>query len=107
MSYWFNHLGGSSTTEPLFETFPALYDKLAHADGEHTDVCLAHESEWGLSAFKDGLLVWENLAEGDGPRHMAAVPREKVLELWERLAAGDIEAVEREPWLPGYGISRS
>jgi hypothetical protein len=32
---------------------------------------------------------------------MKGVSRQKVLELWLELAAGDIAAVEAEPWLPG------
>ena len=49
-----------------------------------------------------GLLVWENVeAEESSPRHMTSVPRRKVLDLWLKLAQGDIAAVEAEPWLPG------
>lgn len=72
-------------------------------DDEHPDVSIEHESGWGLSAFQSGLLVWENV-EGDvEPRHMPSVPRDRVRELFRRVAAGDLEAVESEPWLPGYG----
>ncbi len=73
-------------------------------DPEHPDVALKHETEWCLSAFRSGLLVWENVeADADNPRHMTDVPREKVLCLWVKLAQGDIAAVEAEPWLPGCG----
>ena len=70
-------------------------------DREHPCVSLTHESEWSLGAYPDGLLVWENLEEGD-PRHMNAVPREQVLSLWIKLSEGRIPEIEREPWLPGY-----
>jgi hypothetical protein len=30
------------------------------------------------------------------------VQREKLIELMERLARGDLDALEREPWQPGY-----
>jgi hypothetical protein len=33
---------------------------------------------------------------------MTGVSEEKILLLWEALANGDIELIEREPWLPGY-----
>jgi len=32
---------------------------------------------------------------------MKGVSRQKVLELWLKLAAGNIAVVEAEPWLPG------
>jgi hypothetical protein len=48
--------------------------------------------------------VWENVEAEEGAiRHMMSVPREKVLDLWLKLAQGDIAEVEAEPWLPGYG----
>ena len=73
-------------------------------DIEHPDVALTHETEWCLGAYPSGLLVWENLEDGDpNPRHMNGVSREKVLALWLKLAEGDMAAVEAEPWLPGYG----
>jgi hypothetical protein len=78
-------------------------------DLEHPCVSLKHETEWCLSAFLSGLLVWENVGgapedddpEGQPTRHMTGVSREKVLELWLKLAAGDIAVVDAEPWLPG------
>src|SRR5262245_36058483 len=30
-------------------------------DFEHSDVSLKHETEWCLSAFPSGLLIWENV----------------------------------------------
>lgn len=72
-------------------------------DDEHPDVALTHESEWCLSAFPGGLLVWENVEEDDEPRHMRNVARADVRRLWLALAAGDLETIEAEPWLPGYG----
>lgn len=72
-------------------------------DDEHPDVSIEHESGWGLSAFQSGLLVWENVEEDGGARHIRAVPRDHVRDLFRRVAAGEIDVVEAEPWLPGYG----
>ncbi len=33
---------------------------------------------------------------------MIPVSKERVLALWRLLAAGDIEAILKEPWRPGY-----
>lgn len=63
---------------------------------------LKHQSEWCLSAFEDGKLVWENVEEGSA-KHMRGVSRETTLRLWLALAAGDVVAIDREPWQPGYG----
>jgi hypothetical protein len=76
-------------------------------DFEHPDVSPKHETEWSLSVFLSGLLIWENVGDGseddevEPARHMKGVSRQKVLELWLKLAAGDIASVESEPWLPG------
>lgn len=57
-------------------------------DAEHPDVALSHESEWTLSVFESGLVVWENVAEDDEPRHRHGVSRGEVRRLGQELAAG-------------------
>jgi len=102
MTYWVNHLNGDSEVDVPIDKLPELYDELSGADDEHTDVSLTHESEWCLSAFKSGLLVWENVA-GDGePKHMRDVASEKTLSLWKLLANGEIQEIEKENWQQGY-----
>jgi len=95
---------GATESNPSVGRLRELLQSLDIDDQEHPDVTLKHETEWCLSAFRSGLLVWENVEDEAGnPRHMTGVPREKVLGLWIKLARGDIAAVEAEPWLPGYG----
>ena len=73
-------------------------------DPEHPDVSLTHESEWCLSAFQSGLLVWGNLEDDAGSdRHMTNVPRSEVRRLWSALARGDLHVVDAEDWQPGHG----
>ena len=103
MSYWVNHLMGNSDIEFPLASLEDLYAELAQADSEHPEVSLTHESEWSLSAFSSGLLVWENVAGEGDPKHMRDVPREKVLQLWALLSKGAIPDIDRENWLPGYG----
>ena len=79
-----------------------LYDELVVQDDEHPNVSVEHETAWSLGAFSAGLLVWENVEAGE-PRHMRNVSREDVIRLWCLLAPGDIDAINGEPWLDGYG----
>src|SRR5262245_54381110 len=95
---------GATVSNPSTERLRELLRSLDIDDPEHPDVALKHETEWCLSAFSSGLLVWENgEAAGNNARHMRSVPREKVLDLWLKLARGDIAAVDVEPWQRGYG----
>ena len=96
--------GGPWKKNPPIERLRELLRSLDMEDKEHADVALKHETEWCLSAYSGGLLVWENAeVEEDMARHMKCVPRERVLGLWLALAQGDLAAIEAEPWLPGYG----
>ena len=74
-------------------------------DPEHPDVWLTHESGWTLLVFESGLVVWENPETEDEPRHQINVSSEKALELWLKLARGEIAAIEQEPWCPGQSSS--
>ena len=94
---------GASHLDVDDEEIDRILDELdGPVDEEHPNVSISHESGWGLSAFQSGAVVWENVEGDDEPRHMSAVPRDRVRELFRRLAVGDIDAVEAEPWLPGY-----
>ena len=95
---------GAAQINPPVARLRELLQSLDIEDKEHPDVCLKHETEWCLSAFPSGRLVWENVgAEDNNPRHMTSVSRERVLSLWLKLAQGDVAAVEAELWLPGNG----
>ena len=102
MTFSVTTLAGSSESAPSDSRLREILDELNSPDPEHSDVSLTHESEWCLSAFRSGRLVWENLEHG-APRHMRNVPRERVLDLWKALALGHIDQVDKEPWLPGHG----
>jgi hypothetical protein len=96
------HWDGSWDENPPLDALPDLYDELKTTDPEHGEVSVTHDDTgWNLSAHRDGRLVFEHLKQG-GQRHMIPVSKERVLELWRLLAAGDIEAILKEPWRPGY-----
>ena len=94
---------GQCLDEPSEEAMASALAELDEDDEEHPDTWLSHENGWSLSADQDGRLTWENADEDGEPRHLLDVSRAKVLALWRRLAEGDLEAIEREPWRPGYG----
>ncbi|MFF7438028.1 hypothetical protein [Streptomyces sp. NPDC008122] len=99
MSYFMYDVMDGTVDEPDPETMRRVLDGLAQADDEHPDVSLTHESGWSLSAFGDGLLVWENPDEDSmAPGEMRDVAREEVLRLFGLLAAGDIASVEALSW---------
>jgi hypothetical protein len=104
MSYIVRRRYGRTVRDPPLSTLPELLVELDSRpeDIEHCDVSLTHESDWCLSAYGDGYLVFGHLERG-GERHMKGVPREKIIDLWKSLAAGDIASIEREPWIAGYG----
>ncbi len=80
--------------------FRALPSILAASD---PDAWLSHDTEWTISVSQSRLVVWEDVEHDDKPRHLLNVSREKIEELWRRLAAGDLAAIERENWRSGYG----
>ncbi len=103
MAYWVNHLMGKSSVDYSLDLLGSLYDELSDADSENTDVSLTHESEWCLSAFSSGLVIWENVAGEGEPKHMSNLARENVIKLWKLLSTGNISDVDQEQWQPGYG----
>ena len=101
MAYHATTRWGAAESNPSEDRLREILAELDVDDSEHPDASLTHETEWSLSAFQSGLLMWENLEEGE-PRHMTGVSRGQVRELWLLLSRGDIAGVDAQPWLPGY-----
>lgn len=103
MTFSILHRMGDGEQSPPLDALDALYDELLEDDDpEHGEVGVCHdETEMSLTAYRSGVLIWSD-AEDDRPRHMKDVSRDKVLELWKALAAGDLDRVSREPWKSGY-----
>jgi hypothetical protein len=100
LSFHVSHRYGASESSPTLDSFDALHDELADDDDEHPSVSVGHESAWSLGAYGGGLLVWENVEDGE-PQHMHGVSRENVIRLWKLLAGGDIDTIASEPWQSG------
>ena len=101
MAFHVTHSSGSMESCPPLSVLPSLLDELQTADAEHGDVSITHESEWCITVSRSGVVVFENLERGE-PRHLQQVSRDKILDLWSRLARGEIESLETEPWILGY-----
>jgi hypothetical protein len=84
------------------ERMAAVLGNIDPDDVEHVSVSLTHESEWCLEVYASGLVVFENLEDND-PRHMRLPCPLQALELWQQLARGEVSALQRLAWQPGYG----
>lgn len=104
MAFHITHVGGAMDADPPLESLEMLFEELLReADDEHFSVAVTHETEWCLGAYESGDLVWENLeGPANKPRHMKGLSREKIIALWKKLANGEIEEIQSEPWLEGY-----
>jgi hypothetical protein len=98
------HSDGSGDNNPPLESLSGLYDELLTADVEHGDVTVVHDDlGWYLSAHRDGRVILRRLKDQTDARHMLAIEKERVLDLWHRLIRGDLDNLLKEPWKPGYG----
>ncbi len=81
----------------------ALLAHLDAADQKHTDVSVRTADGWAISAYRSGNVVFGNVeARQPAERHIKGLPRDEISRLMRLLAAGDLAALEREPWEPGY-----
>jgi hypothetical protein len=107
LRFTINHRwGGTENVEsPSGQELTALLAELDDpTDIEHPDVSINdNESRWYLSVFAGdaGLVVLEN--DEDEIRHMRGLTSEDIAALCTAFASGDLVAVLREAWLPGYG----
>lgn len=103
MTFSVTHVDGSMDQPHDIAGFSALLDELQEATVENVDVAVGHESGWTLTVLVSGLVVWENVEEGDAPQHLRGLSRDETLELMALVASGDTDAVGSRSWVPGYG----
>lgn len=107
MAFTVTHAMGWMGEPDDFSGFPALLDELdTVADAEHPDVSITHESQWSLGIMMGGRVIWENVEGAGDPKHLDGLSREEILRLMRLVAAGDLDSVHSQPWLPGYGPDR-
>lgn len=99
MSYFMNNLMGESFDAPNEAQIRQIIAELEHADDEHTDVSLGHESGWTLSVFQGKKLLWENVESPDiSPREVTLDSWDAVVDLLLALSRGNIETVNATSW---------
>lgn len=103
MTFHITHRLGSVDGPQSISDLSDLLSELGEdiGDEEHASVSVTHETEWCLSAYGGGYVVFEHLENG-GERHMRGVSDAQIIRLWTCLANGDIQAVEEALWCPGY-----
>jgi|SRR5438477_8231654 len=103
MTFTLTDLMGEDSTSDDPQNIDALLNQLDAADQEHTDVAVRTADGWTISAYRSGNVVYGNVeARPPASRHIKGLPREEIGRLMRLLAAGDLAALEREPWEPGY-----
>ena len=107
MSYYVVTRWGDSIDDPNEQQMRDVLRELDTEDEEHPDCWLTHDSGWTLSVFEGGRVAFTNDERGLPSRHIPDVSREKVLQLWLRLAAGELDVLEREAWEPGTHVPLS
>jgi hypothetical protein len=98
MGFFISNGNGESEDSPTVETMRAYLEDLDPLDEEHGAAWVGDD--------EDNMLEWEvggNLAysQSNQTRHMSHVSANRVIALWQKLAAGQLDELEREPWQPG------
>lgn len=103
-AFTFTARDGSMESGRLWR-LPLLIDQLEEEeDIEHPDVAVTHESGWGVSLFRSGLIVFGNVESRapDADVHLYAGRAEQLIAS-TAVAAGRHDLITDWPWLPGNG----
>ena len=79
----------------------AQLDRVSCDDVDHPDITLIHDpSGWSLSVFPNGTVTFEDLDAPDTHApYMKNVSRQDSLQLWLELSRGEIEKIQKRPWV--------
>jgi hypothetical protein len=89
---------GESADSPTAEIMRKFLADLDPADEEHGAAWVADDEGNALEYEVGGNL---SFSRSDQTRHLPQVSIHQVVALWEKLAAGQFDELEREPWQPG------
>lgn len=96
---------GDGIDNPSVEQMRKFLDRLDINDKEHSEVWLTHnQTSWTLSCFPSSKVVFYRISDEFEyqPRHLINVSRDKMLELWQKLANGQLVDLEKELWMIGH-----
>jgi hypothetical protein len=106
MSYSVNHVDGSSDEGITdLELLRDLYDELQDADEEHFEVTVFNDDlGYYITAYESGHVILDKMSDDDPQLrclHIDGVTRDQVIDMWRKLALGDIEKILAMPWRLG------
>lgn len=88
-------------------------EEFEEPDNEHCEISVSHHSSWGISVLVSGLVIWGHAdrvikkklgepldsEEGSESLYLRDIPREKVIDLLEKVARGEIDEVKKAGWV--------
>lgn len=89
---------GESADSPTAETMRRFLADLDPADEEHGAVWVSDDDDNAIEYDVGGSLVF---TRSNDTRHLSRVSVRRVVDLWQKLAAGRFDELEAEPWQPG------
>lgn len=98
MSFFITNGNGDSADGSTAEEMRAFLDELDPGDEEHGAAWLSDGEGNSLEYEVGGNLAFDRPNQ---IRHMSGVSIDRVVELWQKLAAGQFDELEREPWQAG------
>ena len=98
MGFYVCNGSGDSAKSPSLDTMRTFLDGLDPEDEEHGAAWLTDDEGNSLEYGLGGNLCF---SRADQLRHLPHVSKERVIELWLKLASGRLNELEREPWQPG------
>jgi hypothetical protein len=106
MAFHVRHRYGGNDSNPPLESLDELLDEVEAdpSDHDHVGVGVVHESGWCVGVGAGWTIYLENVEDREiAPRHInVGRDRARALHLMRAAAAGDLAALEAEPWQPGY-----
>jgi hypothetical protein len=93
MSFTITHRDGRMESDPPGDWLAPLLAELRTPDDEHPDIAVGHETGWSLSAFPNGLVLWENVEDSGAQTRRVTLAISDLRRALEALSHGDLDGV--------------
>lgn len=77
-----------------------ILEAVADSGAPHPDAALMHATGWTLTYTAGGVLLWEHNRGRQPTRMRRDVSLDEAWGLWQTLARGEVERIEKEAWQP-------